>query len=235
MITAMIGICSEDQEFSLLVAHILKVEGYDSKLATSIDDALSGDGTSSLRALLLDCRSDNSTASDYASRKKDGRLGTMPAMAFIASGAESQRFDVLRSGVEACLVRPLVPAQLLSFLRTTLNPRSSPAGSATSFLEFEDLEMHLHARRVFRNGQEVFLGPIEFRLLQHLLENQNVVASRQNLIDSAWPSNVYVGERTVDVHMSRLRKALSQYSRVQLIRTVRLVGYVLQRFDIAAN
>ncbi|CAN7758894.1 winged helix-turn-helix domain-containing protein [Mesorhizobium sp. LjNodule214] len=88
--------------------------------------------------------------------------------------------------------------------------------------------MQIDTHHVRCNGSEIPLGLIEFRLLRHTLENPEKVHSRDELIRVAWPSNVYVGPRTVDIHISRLRKSLKQSSRGELIRTVRLGGYALE-------
>ncbi|MER9331180.1 winged helix-turn-helix domain-containing protein [Mesorhizobium sp. M0488] len=78
------------------------------------------------------------------------------------------------------------------------------------------------------NGTEISLGPIEFRLLRRLPENPGRVLSRDELIGAAWPGNVYVGARTVDVHISRLRKSIRHSAHGDVIRTVRLGGYALE-------
>jgi two-component system phosphate regulon response regulator PhoB len=95
-------------------------------------------------------------------------------------------------------------------------------------LSFGDIEMQLDTHRVRRNGREIVLGPIEFKLLRYMLENPEKVLSRDELIEFAWPGNVYVGARTVDVHISRLRKSLKGASQSDAIRTVRLAGYALE-------
>jgi two-component system phosphate regulon response regulator PhoB len=88
--------------------------------------------------------------------------------------------------------------------------------------------MQLDTHRVRRNGREIVLGPIEYKLLRCMLQNPEMVLSRDDLIEFAWPGNVYVGGRTVDVHISRLRKALKEGSQTDIIRTVRLAGYALE-------
>jgi two-component system phosphate regulon response regulator PhoB len=94
-------------------------------------------------------------------------------------------------------------------------------------LKYQDLVMDLASHRVKRNGREVHLGPTEFRLLRHLLENQGRVFSREQLLDMVWGRDVYVEPRTVDVHIRRLRKAINNDKENDLIRTVRAAGYAL--------
>jgi two-component system phosphate regulon response regulator PhoB len=89
--------------------------------------------------------------------------------------------------------------------------------------------MDLAAHRVRRSGQDIHLGPTEFRLLRHLMQHPGRVFTREQLLDSVWGRDVYVEPRTVDVHIRRLRKALNQGGEDDLIRTVRSAGYSLDR------
>ena len=100
---------------------------------------------------------------------------------------------------------------------------------ASKSLTYSDVVMDLGAHRVTRGGEDVHLGPTEFRLLQHLIEQPARVFSREQLLDSVWGHDIYVELRTVDVHIRRLRKALSLGdTRPDLIRTVRSAGYALE-------
>jgi two-component system phosphate regulon response regulator PhoB len=91
-----------------------------------------------------------------------------------------------------------------------------------------DISMDLAAHRVHRDGAEIKLGPTEFRLLRHFLEYPGRVFSREQLLDAVWGRDVYVEPRTVDVHIRRLRKALNDNGKLDLIRTVRSAGYALE-------
>ena len=96
-----------------------------------------------------------------------------------------------------------------------------------SWLSYAGIEMSLDTYSVRRKGHEIRLGPIEFRILRHLLQNPGKVFSRTDLIGAAWPENIHVEERTVDVHIGRLRKSLNSVSGADVIRTVRSAGYAL--------
>jgi two-component system phosphate regulon response regulator PhoB len=91
-------------------------------------------------------------------------------------------------------------------------------------------ELHLYCckLKLKRAGQEIKLGPKEFKLLEHLLRNQERVYSRQQLLDQVWGHDVYIEDRTVDVHIRRLRKAINVANTGELIRTVRSMGYSLE-------
>ncbi len=88
--------------------------------------------------------------------------------------------------------------------------------------------MDLAAHRVHRNGREVELGTTEYRLLRHFMEHPGRVFSREQLLDAVWGRDVYVELRTVDVHIRRLRKALTEGGETDVIRTVRSAGYALE-------
>ena len=98
---------------------------------------------------------------------------------------------------------------------------------AGEHLAYSDLEMDVQAHRVQRAGRSVQLGPTEFRLLRHFMENPGRVYSRERLLDAVWPRDRDIDARTVDVHVRRLRKALNEGGLPDVIRTVRSAGYSL--------
>ena len=122
--------------------------------------------------------------------------------------------------------------ELLARVKAILR-RSRPAFSG-KILKFYDIEMDVQDHKVIRNIQEVVLSPIEFQILQILLEKSNRVVSREFLMDQIWGVEIYVGARTIDVHITRLRKALLKASsnNFDVIKTVRLAGYRLQEPDV---
>jgi two-component system phosphate regulon response regulator PhoB len=114
---------------------------------------------------------------------------------------------------------------LLARLRAVVR-RVRPA-LAGETVRIGDIEMDRMAHRVRRNGKDIHLGPTEFKLLDHLIQHPGRVFSREQLLDAVWGSDVYVEARTVDVHVGRLRKALSREGERDPIRTVRSAGYSL--------
>lgn len=155
----------------------------------------------------------------------------VPIILLTARGEETDKVRGLDSGADDYITKPFSPAELIARIRAVLR-RSHPELEADS-LAFEDLAMDLVAHRVRRGNREVHLGPTEFRLLRHLLQNPGRVFSREQLLDAVWGRDVYVEPRTVDVHIRRLRKALNDGNESDLIRTVRSAGYALDR-SIAA-
>jgi two-component system phosphate regulon response regulator PhoB len=226
----LIVICSHDAEFYLVLSHILAVDGFTSALASNVDEMFELAAETPVHAWVLDCRPDNQMADNCSRLRQDARTSALPVVALIAPGAETQHIALLKSGIDEGFVRPLAPAKLLGYLRSRLGTgrQSGLRSEGAMSLNYADIEMQIDTHHVLCNGREILLGPIEFRLLRHMLENPEKVLSRDDLIGVAWPGNVYVGPRTVDVHISRLRKSLKQSSHGDIIRTVRLGGYALE-------
>jgi two-component system, OmpR family, phosphate regulon response regulator PhoB len=226
----LIAICSQDPEFYLLLGHILEVDGFGSALAGTIEETLELAAEKPVQAVVLDCRPDNQVAARSVRLKQDARTSALPCVALLAPGAESQHIELLRAGIDDRFVRPITPAKLLECLRSRLAIGQTPrTGSQNGkSLRYSDVEMQIETHRVRCNGREILLGPIEFRLLRHMLENPEKVISRDELIGVAWPDSVKVDARTVDVHISQLRKLLKQSCQSAAIRTVRLAGYALE-------
>jgi two-component system, OmpR family, phosphate regulon response regulator PhoB len=147
-------------------------------------------------------------------------------LVLLASGDERHQKELLASGADECIARPLLPEKLLTRVGAALHS-SERLSDASPVLAFHDLEMDLTAYVVRRNGRPIHLGPTEFRLLAHFMRNPRRVHSRRELQTAAWPRDVYLGARTVDVHVGRLRSALKSVGGSDLIRTVRSVGYAL--------
>ncbi|MCA1494884.1 response regulator transcription factor [Ensifer sp. NBAIM29] len=227
-------ICSQDAEFYLVYSHILEIDGFASELAGGLEEALAVAGERGPQAVLLDCQSASAAAPTICARlKRELQIGDLPVIAMIAPGAEGQHLDLLKAGVDESFVRPIAPAMLLDSLRAKviLAQQGSYEIENGRSLCCGDVEMRLDMYRVRCNGQEIHLGPIEFKLLRHLLENRGKVFSRGELISAVWPANIHVGERTVDVHISRLRRTLETSSPRRIIRTTRSAGYSLEGPD----
>ncbi|MER9443064.1 response regulator transcription factor [Mesorhizobium sp. M0340] len=227
-------ICSQDAELYLFLSHILGVDGFTSEPAGGVKEALALADQRELQAVVLDCGPASATGSTICARfKGEPRTGGLPVIALIAPGAENQHLDLLKAGIDESFVRPFAPAKLLDCLRTKLAlPQPGSNGIKNgSWLCCGSLEMKLDAHRVRGNGHDIHLGPLEFNLLRQFLEAPGKVFSRDELIDAAWPDNIHIGERTVDVHISRIRKALKAASPDSVIRTVRSAGYSLEKPD----
>ncbi len=151
---------------------------------------------------------------------------SIPVIMLTARGEESDTVRGLDAGADDYVTKPFSPAELVARMHALLR-RSRPVLADEKLLA-ADISMDLAAHRVHRSGAEIKLGPTEFRLLRHLLEYPGRVFSREQLLDAVWGRDVYVEPRTVDVHIRRLRKALNDGGKADLIRTVRSAGYALE-------
>ncbi|MDP2763454.1 MAG: phosphate regulon transcriptional regulator PhoB [Brevundimonas sp.] len=149
----------------------------------------------------------------------------LPIIMLTARGEESDRIRGLDTGADDYLTKPFSMTELTARIRAVL--RRIRPGLADDRLNHGDIVIDRVAHRVRRSGQEIHLGPTEFRLLDHLMQHPGRVFSREQLLDAVWGSDVYVEARTVDVHVGRLRKALNVEGTVNPIRTVRSAGYSL--------
>jgi two-component system phosphate regulon response regulator PhoB len=156
-------------------------------------------------------------------RKADTR--DVPIIMLTARGEESDRIRGLDTGADDYLTKPFSMSELIARIRAVL--RRIRPGLADDRLNHGDIVIDRVAHRVRRAGNEIHLGPTEFRLLDHLMQHPGRVFSREQLLDAVWGSDVYVEARTVDVHVGRLRKALNVEGTVNPIRTVRSAGYSL--------
>ncbi len=148
---------------------------------------------------------------------------SLPIIMLTARGEEAERIRGLSTGADDYIVKPFSVPELIARVRALLR-RASPDRVA-SRLAAGDLELDRQSWRVHRAGRTVHLGPTEFRLLEYLMAKPGRVFSRAQLLDSVWGLTVEIDERTVDVHVGRLRKALSQDGEQDPIRTVRGAGY----------
>jgi two-component system phosphate regulon response regulator PhoB len=161
-------------------------------------------------------------------RKPDTR--DIPIIMLTAKTEEADRVRGLESGADDYITKPFSPKELVARVRAVLR-RTRPVFSEES-LVYADVSMDLAAHRIYRDEQPIHIGPTEYRLLRHFMEQPGRVFSREQLLDAVWGHDVYVELRTVDVHIRRLRKALNQNGGQDLIRTVRSAGYAL---DMAAS
>lgn len=148
----------------------------------------------------------------------------IPILMLTARGEESDRIRGLSTGADDYVVKPFSLPELMARVRAILR-RTAPERMA-DVLKSADVELDRAAHRVTRGNREVRLGPTEFRLLEFMMQSPGRVLSREQLLDGVWGRDAYIDERTVDVHIGRLRKALVRGKERDPIRTVRGAGYV---------
>ncbi len=149
----------------------------------------------------------------------------LPIVMLTARGEESERVRGFATGADDYVVKPFSIPELIARVRAVLR-RAKPEATAR-VLTAGDIELDRETHRVRRGGREIHLGPTEFRLLEFMMSSPGRVFSREQVLDGVWGRDVYVDERTVDVHVGRLRKAINRGRLRDPIRTVRGAGYAL--------
>jgi two-component system phosphate regulon response regulator PhoB len=148
----------------------------------------------------------------------------IPIIMLTARGEETDRIRGLSTGADDYVIKPFSVPELMARVRALMR-RSSPERVA-DVLKVADIELDRSAHKVMRGSRVVRLGPTEYRLLEYVMEHPGRVLSRAQLLDGVWGRDAFVDERTVDVHIGRLRKALIRGKERDPIRTVRGAGYV---------
>jgi two-component system phosphate regulon response regulator PhoB len=149
----------------------------------------------------------------------------LPIIMLTARGEEFERVRGLATGADDYIVKPFSVPELLARIQALLR-RASPQ-RLSAILTIGDVQLDRDKKRVVRGAREISLGPTEFRLLEFLMENPGRVYSREQLLNSVWGRDIFIDERTVDVHVGRLRKALNRGQEADPIRTVRGGGYAI--------
>ena len=155
--------------------------------------------------------------------KRDNSLRELPIIMLTARGEEANKVQGLEAGVDDYVTKPFSTRELLARIKAVMRRSGTDAAEMVSI--DRGLQIDLTQHRVSANEQPVAVGPTEFRLLHFFMTHPERVYSRTQLLDQVWGRNVYIEERTVDVHIRRLRKALEPFGFDNLVQTVRGVGY----------
>ncbi len=227
---ATILIVEDEEDVALLLRYNLEAEGFRVLSAASGDEAIEQIQQTVPDLILLDWMLPGLSGIElcrrWRSREETARV---PIIMITARGEEAERVRGLATGADDYVVKPFSVPELIARVNALLR-RSSPQ-LVTSVLKAGDLELDRTSHRVRRGGREVHLGPTEYRLLEYLMRHPGRVYSREQLLDGVWGNDVYVDERTVDVHVGRLRKAINRNRAADPIRTVRGAGYAFdERF-----
>ena len=157
------------------------------------------------------------------SLKRDKETEDIPVIMLTARAEEQDKVGGLEGGADDYVTKPFSPRELLARIQAVMR-RASPAGG-DDVLEFEGLRLDDSSHRVSAGDAEVALGPTEYRLLHFFMTHPERVFGRGQLLDRVWGGSTYVEERTVDVHIRRLRRALEPFALDRLVQTVRGSGY----------
>jgi len=222
----MILIVEDDPSLVELLSYNLEREGFDITVAMDGEEACDAVEDQTPDLILLDWMIPNVSGIEVCRRiRRSEASRNTPIIMLTARGEEADRVRGLDSGADDYVTKPFSPQELIARIRAVLR-RTNPEADSES-LEYDNIRMDLLAHRVTRADEAIKLGPTEFRLLRVFLERPGRVFSREQLLDKVWGRDVYVETRTVDVHIRRLRKALNEKDRPDLIRTVRSAGYAL--------
>jgi two-component system phosphate regulon response regulator PhoB len=209
-----------------VLAYNLEAEGFAVSKAENGEEALMLVEETSPDVIVLDWMMPNLSGIEVCRRlkiKPDTR--SIPIIMLSARSEEVDRVRGLETGADDYVIKPYSVIELMARVRSQLR-RVRPAASGER-LEYEDIVLDATSHRVNRGDAELRLGPTEFRLLSTFMEKPGRVFSREQLLDRVWGRDIYVDTRTVDVHIGRLRKALTQHGGSDPLRTVRGAGYAL--------
>lgn len=174
--------------------------------------------------VLLDWMMPGTSGLELARRlKRDEVTADLPIIMLTAKGEEDNKIQGLDVGADDYITKPFSPRELLARLKAVLR-RTDPPGAATP-IQVQGLCLDPVSHRITIHDQPIDMGPTEYRLLEFFLTHQERAYTRGQLLDHVWGGNVYLEERTVDVHIRRLRKALTVDGHEELIQTVRGTGY----------
>jgi two-component system phosphate regulon response regulator PhoB len=232
--SARIMIVEDEEPLALLLRYNLESEGYEVETIARGDDADTRLREAAPDLVVLDWMLPGLSGIELCRRLRTRpESKALPIIMLTARGEESERVRGLATGADDYIVKPFSVPELIARVRALLR-RASPERVA-NVLVHGDVELDREKKRVSRAGREIDLGPTEYRLLEFLMERPGRVFSREQLLDGVWGSEVYIDERTVDVHVGRLRKALNRGREADPIRTVRGAGYALDdRFGRSA-
>jgi two-component system, OmpR family, phosphate regulon response regulator PhoB len=236
MKTAHILIVEDEAAIRDMVAVALELSGFTSTAVDTVHKAHIAVADQRPDLILLDWMLPGGSGIDLARRlKKDDLTAEIPIIMLTAKSSEDNKVQGLEAGVDDYVTKPFSPRELVARIKAVLR-RAYPE-QQNADLQVLNLRLDPLSHRVRIDEQQIGLGPTEYRLLKFFMTHPEKVFSRGAIQDHVWGANVYLEERTVDVHIRRLRKALELLSRdginyAQLVQTVRGAGY---RFSLESN
>ena len=220
-------VVEDDKSLLPMITYNIEKNGFQVKSATNGEDAL----------LLIKEEIPSLAIFDWMIPEPNGlelckilrrkqETSNLPIIMLTAREEEEDRIRGLEYGADDYISKPFSPAELIARIKALIRRSTS---SQNNILEFEDIKIFDNEHKVFRGKMRVHLGPTEYNLLKHLMENPCRVFSREQLLDSVWGHGIYVERRTVDTHIRRLRKSLNIEGKKNFIRTIRSSGYSIDK------
>jgi two-component system phosphate regulon response regulator PhoB len=217
----------DDLALAELLEYRFESEGYDVRVTADGDEALVYASEEAPDLVILDWMIEGTSGIEVCRRlRRDKGTAHVPIIMLTAREAEDDRVRGLETGADDYVTKPFSPRELLARVSAVLR-RVRPA-LAGETIEAGDMKLDPVAHRVERRGRQLQIGPTEYRLLKFFMEHPRRVFSRSQLLDAVWGTGSEIEERTVDVHIRRLRKAISLDNSRDPIRTVRSAGYALE-------
>ena len=217
----------DDSSLSELLEYRFEKEGFSVRTTADGDEAMVMAEEDAPDLVLLDWMIEGTSGIEVCRRlRRNKSTAGVPIIMLTAREAEDDRIRGLETGADDYITKPFSPRELIARVNAVLR-RVRPA-LAGKEIEAGDLRLDPTAHRVMRNGETLRLGPTEYRLLAHFMQHPRRVFSRAQLLDSVWGTGSEIEERTVDVHIRRLRKAIEQPGSGDPIRTVRSAGYAFE-------
>ena len=216
-------VVEDDPDISTMLEYALSNADWQAVAVSDCHSALKELANTAPNLVVLDWMLPDMSGIELLHRiRRAPRLKEIPVIMLTARGEEADRVRGLESGADDYVVKPFSLRELKARINTHLR-RQVSARAAT--FSINGLVLDQESYRTTVNGEPIELGPTEFRLLRHFMSHRDRVFTRSQLLDTVWGVNVYIEERTVDVHIRRLRKALEPFGKQHLIQTVRGAGY----------
>ena len=227
MIAPKIMVVEDEEPLCVLLRYNLEAEGYQVEVVNRGDEAELRLQENVPDLLVLDWMVPAISGIELCRRlRMRPETERLPIIMLTARGEESDRVRGLSTGADDYLVKPFSTPEFIARVRALLR-RAKPE-VLSSVLKVGDIVLDREAHRVYRRKNEIRLGPTEFRLLEFLMQHPGRVFSRGQLLDNGWGETIYIDERTVDVHVGRLRKAVNNGRQADIIRTIRGAGYAIR-------
>jgi two-component system phosphate regulon response regulator PhoB len=227
MIAPKIMVVEDEEPLGVLLRYNLEAEGYQVEIVTRGDEAEIRLQENVPDLLVLDWMVPAISGIELCRRlRMRAETERLPIIMLTARGEESDRVRGLSTGADDYLVKPFSTPEFMARVRALLR-RAKPE-VLSSVLKVGDIVLDRESHRVYRKKNEIRLGPTEFRLLEFLMQHPGRVYSRGQLLDNVWGDTNYIDERTVDVHVGRLRKAVNNGRQTDVIRTIRGSGYAIR-------
>jgi two-component system phosphate regulon response regulator PhoB len=225
--TPKVMVVEDEEALAVLIEYNLQAEGYQVEIVERGDEAEIRLQENVPDLLVLDWMVPAISGIELCRRlRMRPETERLPIIMLTARGEESDRVRGLATGADDYLVKPFSMPEFVARVRALLR-RAKPEMLST-VLKVGDITLDRETHRAYRGKKELQLGPTEFRLLEFMMRHPGRVFSRAQLLDNVWGETIYIDERTVDVHVGRLRKAINPGRLPDVIRTIRGAGYAIR-------